>query len=120
MGTSRIADLPTLPLAGEGRGKGASRSAAARIEGALGEQMQGIGLAARAAARQLATASSTNKTLARREAAAAIRAGKIEILAANRCDLDAAQQHDLSAAMRDRLLLDEARIAAMARGLEDV
>jgi glutamate-5-semialdehyde dehydrogenase len=82
--------------------------------------MQAIGAAARAAARQLATASSTDKTAALRQAAAAIRAGKSEILAANRRDIEIAQQHDLSAAMLDRLLLDDKRVEAMARGLDDV
>jgi glutamate-5-semialdehyde dehydrogenase len=99
----------TLPSP-EGRG----------FDSVLAGQMQAIGAAARAAARQLATASSSAKTAALRQAAAAIRAGKSEILAANRRDLETAQQHDLSAAMRDRLMLDDRRIEAMARGLEDV
>jgi glutamate-5-semialdehyde dehydrogenase len=88
--------------------------------GDLAAEMNSIGIAARAAARELAIASNADKTTALREAAAAIRAAQADILAANRRDLDAARQAALSPAMLDRLLLDDARIAAMARGLEDV
>ena len=99
----------TLPSPG-GRG----------LNSALVVEMQAIGIAARAASRQLAIATSDSKTTALRAAAAAIRAGKAEILAANRRDLDAATTQSLSAAMLDRLALDDTRTEAMARGLEDV
>jgi glutamate-5-semialdehyde dehydrogenase len=82
--------------------------------------MDALGAAARAAARQLATATSDSKITALREAAVAIRAAKNDILAANRRDLDAAQKRSLSAALLDRLALDASRIEAMARGLEDI
>jgi glutamate-5-semialdehyde dehydrogenase len=117
-GLRRTAGLPPLPLAGGAKSPAPGKRRAP--DGALAEQMRAIGRAARAAARQLATATSDSKTTALRQAAAAIRAGKAEILAANRHDLDAAQLHDLSAAMRDRLLLDDKRIEAMAQGLDDV
>jgi glutamate-5-semialdehyde dehydrogenase len=117
-GLRRTAGLPPLPLAGGAKSPPPAKRRAP--DNALAEQMRSIGRAARAASRQLATAASDSKTIALRQAAAAIRAGKAEILAANRQDLDAAQRHDLSAAMRDRLLLDDKRIEAMAQGLEDV
>jgi len=82
--------------------------------------MDAIGAAARAAARRLGAATSDSKITALREAAAAIRAAETDILAANRRDLEAAQERTLSAAMLDRLALDASRIEAMARGLEDV
>jgi glutamate-5-semialdehyde dehydrogenase len=80
--------------------------------------MATLGAAARDAARSLASASSDQKTKALHEAAAAIRAADTELLEANHRDLAAAR--DLSPAMRDRLVLDEKRIEAMARGLEEV
>ncbi len=88
--------------------------------GDLAAEMDAIGAAARAAARRLGTATSDSKITALREAAAAIRAAETDILAANRRDLEAAQERTLSAAMLDRLALDASRIEAMARGLEDV
>src|SRR5260221_3777520 len=122
-GLRRTAGLPPLPLAGSAKPSPAKAKDAASgrrdFDSALAAQMQAIGSAARAASRQLATAASADKSKALRQAAAAIRAGKAEILAANRHDLDAAPQ-DLSAPLRDRLLLDETRIEAMAQGLEAV
>jgi glutamate-5-semialdehyde dehydrogenase len=99
----------TLPSP-EGRG----------FDSVLAGEMNAIGTAARAAARRLATVTSDSKTTALREAAAAIRAAKTDILAANRRDLDAARKQSLSAAMLDRLALDDPRIETMARGLEDI
>ena len=51
-------------------------------------------------------------------AAAAIRAGRRSILEANAKDLAAAETVGLSGASLDRLLLNEARIEAMAEGIE--
>ncbi|MBM3568335.1 MAG: glutamate-5-semialdehyde dehydrogenase, partial [Alphaproteobacteria bacterium] len=51
-------------------------------------------------------------------AAAAIRRREPEILAANARDLAAAG--DLTAALRERLMLDPKRVAAMAKGLEEI
>ena len=74
--------------------------------------------AARAASGILARAPRAAKDAALAAAAAALRASAEKILAANAADLAAAP--DLSAAFRDRLLLNPARIEAMAKGLEDV
>lgn len=81
-------------------------------------QMLGLGEAARAAAQVLATAPAQAKDKALKAAAAAIRTGRGRILAANAKDL--AEAEDLSAALRDRLELDDDRIEAMASGLEEI
>jgi glutamate-5-semialdehyde dehydrogenase len=74
--------------------------------------------AARAAAGQLARAGAPAKDQALLAAARAIRASESTLLAANAADLEASP--GLSPAFRDRLVLNPARIAAMAQGLEDV
>jgi len=85
---------------------------------ALTADMIAIGAAARDAARAVREADDATKTKALLEAARSIRARKAEILAANARDLDAATS--LPASMRDRLALNEARVEAMAKGVEDV
>jgi glutamate-5-semialdehyde dehydrogenase len=82
--------------------------------------MESLGRAAVHAARVLARASTTTKNAALAAAAAEIRKQCTAILAANRADMQAAEQRALSAAMLDRLALDEKRVAAMASGIEDV
>ena len=82
--------------------------------------MKGLGQAAQAAALQLASASAQAKNLALIESANAIRARKAAILAANEKDVAAAQAKGLTPAMIDRLVLNDARIEGMAKGLEAV
>jgi len=82
--------------------------------------MQEIGRAARSAQRVLALAPTGQKNRALSEAAAALRAGRDRILAANDSDLREAAARALSAALLDRLRLDAARVEAMASGLEDI
>ncbi len=82
--------------------------------------MQGIGRAAVAAAEQLALAPSATKNRALSAAAAALRADSGLILAANAEDMRDAQSAALSAALLDRLKLDERRVEATARGVEDI
>jgi glutamate-5-semialdehyde dehydrogenase len=80
--------------------------------------MRTLGTRARAAAAALALAAPEAKAQALRNAAAGLRADTAALIEANRRDL--AEAKDLGAAMRDRLLLDERRIEAMAKGLEEV
>ena len=80
--------------------------------------MQQLGAAAVEAAGVLALASTAQKNQALGAAAAAIRARRGAILEANGQDIEAAQ--GLSSALLDRLRLDDSRIGAMARGLEEV
>jgi glutamate-5-semialdehyde dehydrogenase len=86
----------------------------------LRDEMQRIGRAARAAAAITARADAEQRTNALNHAAAAIRAARNAILEANRRDLQSARDKRLSAAMTDRLLLDDTRIEAMASGLAEV
>ncbi len=86
----------------------------------LGELMRQMGQAALAAAEALSVAGTQTKNLALSAAAAAIRAQRTEILAANAEDLARARARQLSAALLDRLELNDKRVAAMARGLEEI
>src|SRR5213594_248020 len=79
-----------------------------------------IGARARAAARALARTPSVEKDAALAAMAAAIRARKADILAANAEDVAEARSGGATAAFVDRLALDDKRIAAMADGLEVV
>jgi glutamate-5-semialdehyde dehydrogenase len=82
--------------------------------------MNGLGRAAVAASEALALATTAQKNLALAKVAAALRAREAALLAANAQDMDAARAKGLSAAMLDRLALDGSRVAAMARGVEDI
>jgi glutamate-5-semialdehyde dehydrogenase len=82
--------------------------------------MQALGAAAKDAARALATVPADKKDVALREAAKAVRARSAVILAANAKDLASAKERGLSGALIDRLTLNEGRIEAMAKGLDDV
>ena len=79
-----------------------------------------LGGAARAASRVLALASPEQKNRALLAAASFLRAREPELLEANALDMTAAQAKNLGSAMLDRLSLNEARIASMARSLEDI
>ncbi|MFA6019552.1 MAG: glutamate-5-semialdehyde dehydrogenase [Rhodospirillales bacterium] len=82
--------------------------------------MDGLGQKARAAAERLALASESAKNAALMAAGAALRERKPSLLAANALDMAKAEAKGLSAAMLDRLKLDDKRILAMAKGLEEV
>ena len=86
----------------------------------LREAMFVIGRAARAASRELALASTATKNAALCAMAAHLRQQSAAILKANAADLEAAKAGGLAASFIDRLTLTEARIEAMARGLEDI
>ena len=86
----------------------------------LGELMERLGRNAVAAASALALAGTEAKNAALSAAAGAIRAGTTRILEANARDMSAARAADLTSALLDRLALDEKRVEAMARGIEDV
>jgi glutamate-5-semialdehyde dehydrogenase len=79
-----------------------------------------MGKQARAAAHQLAQLSADEKNTILRAMAAAIRDATPEILAANARDLAAGTEKGLSAAMLDRLRLDQPRIEAIAAGIDQV
>lgn len=74
----------------------------------------GLAQAARLAQRQLAALPSTARAAALHRAAEALRAATPAVLEANARDLAAGRANGLSAAMLDRLMLDESRIAGIA------
>ena len=82
--------------------------------------MQGLGERARAAALELASIAPERKTRALKAAAAAVRRETAAILEANARDLAEAKNAGMRAAFLDRLALDQARIEAIAAGLEAV
>jgi glutamate-5-semialdehyde dehydrogenase len=87
---------------------------------ALAAEMMAIGAAARDAARAMREASGEAKTKALTVAAAAIRRRAAEILTANQGDIEAARSANMPAPMVERLMLNDARIEAMAKGVEEV
>ena len=79
-----------------------------------------LGQRAKAAAVALRNAGTEAKNRALAEAARLIRLEKAAILAANARDIEAAKASGLGSALQDRLLLNEARIEGMAKGLDDI
>jgi glutamate-5-semialdehyde dehydrogenase len=86
----------------------------------LSEQMMRLARDAKAASRQLARLSTEQKNSCLLAMASAIEKSAPEIRKANELDMAAGAKAGLSAAMLDRLKLDEKRIAGMAKGLRDV
>jgi glutamate-5-semialdehyde dehydrogenase len=87
---------------------------------AIEESILQMGRQARAAAYRLAQLSSDEKNAILRAMALSIRANAASLMQANDKDLAAGVEKGLSAAMLDRLRLDEARIEAMAAGIDQV
>ena len=79
-----------------------------------------LGLAARAAARELARANTETKNRALAGMAAEIRAKSERLMEANRADVAQAKREGADAAFLDRLALDAKLIEQMARGVEEV
>ena len=84
------------------------------------ELMQEIGHNAKEASNILALASTEQKNAALIAAAAAVSSARDEILTANYKDTEIAKGRGLTGAMLDRLLLDEERIEAIAKSIEDI
>ena len=82
--------------------------------------MMTIGAQAKAASRPLSIAGTDQKNRALLAMASAIEASRETILAANRKDLAAADNSGLAASFIDRLTLDDARIAGIAKGIRSV
>ncbi|ODU00028.1 MAG: glutamate-5-semialdehyde dehydrogenase [Rhodospirillales bacterium SCN 65-16] len=79
-----------------------------------------LGRRAKTAAAALRTAPTDAKNKALADAAHLIRGEKAAILTANARDIDAAKAAGMSSALQDRLLLNDARIEGMAKGLDDI
>ena len=88
--------------------------------GDIGRLMLEIGAKAKAAARPLAIAGTTQKDGALNAMADAIIAGTGAILAANALDLKSAAEAGLATSFVDRLTLDAGRISAMAQGIREI
>lgn len=86
----------------------------------LNDEMLDLGKRARAAARVLSQLSAEEKNRCLLAMADALTERREEIKAANRLDLETAAEMGLSAAMVDRLKLDDKRIAGMASGVAEV
>jgi glutamate-5-semialdehyde dehydrogenase len=84
------------------------------------DYMHTIGVNARAASRQMASANTNTKNLALTTIAKAILREKDALLSANVADLTAARENGLEAAMLDRLTITEKTIESMAEGLMQI
>ena len=82
--------------------------------------MRGIGAAAKNAATILATATTATKNAALLGAAASLRANVSRLMDANAKDMAAGEEKGLTKALLDRLALNDERIEAMAKGLENI
>ena len=82
--------------------------------------MNRLGRDAVVAAEVLARATTATKNFALAKIAGSLRTNRAALLAANALDMDVARAKGLSGAMLDRLQLDENRIEAMARGVEEI
>ena len=96
------------------------RDTSSQTDSPLGETMEQLGRKAVSAAAVLALVSTDVKNAALAVAVRAVRARAGEILQANEHDLAAARAAKLSAALLDRLALNEARVESMAGGIEGV
>ncbi len=83
-------------------------------------QMLALGRAARKAARTLALSSGATRNTALTAAAAALREKTAEIIAANALDVADALARGTAGSFIDRLTLNESRVEAMAKGLEEI
>ncbi len=86
----------------------------------LAAYVTGLGVAARAASREMARAPTRAKNAALQAIADRLLADQEDLLRANAGDLEAGRRNDLAAPLLDRLELTPARIAAMAQGLRDI
>jgi glutamate-5-semialdehyde dehydrogenase len=86
----------------------------------VAQLMDGMGRAAVEAASVLSQTSTMQKNAALAACAAALRSSAAEILAANTRDMEAARASKLSNALLDRLKLDDKRIEAMAKGIQEI
>jgi glutamate-5-semialdehyde dehydrogenase len=86
----------------------------------LTEQMTQLAKQAKAASRELAKLTTAEKNACLLAMATALEQNADAIKKANALDMEFGASHGLSAAMLDRLKLDDKRIAGMAKGLREV
>ncbi|MFE3838714.1 glutamate-5-semialdehyde dehydrogenase [Pseudogemmobacter sonorensis] len=90
------------------------------MDGQFADMMAGIGARARAAAAELACASSERKAAALVSAASAIWENRVAIMDANSMDCAAGEEKGLTPAMLDRLRLDEGRVRGIVDSLRAI
>lgn len=90
------------------------------VEGGLAAEIRGLAQKAKQAGRGVAIASTQRKNAVLARAARGLRESAAALIEANRGDVEGAVVSGLSAAMIDRLTLDEARIEKMALACEDI
>src|SRR3954470_10405745 len=86
----------------------------------LTEQMTALAKQAKAASRELAKLTTSEKNSCLLAMATALEKNATALKEANALDMDAGAKMGLTSAMLDRLKLDDKRIAAMAKGLREV
>ncbi len=82
--------------------------------------IEALGIKAKAASRSMRMIETRVKDEALKIAAGLFRSEMTEILAANALDMKAADENNLEAALKDRLVLNPERVEAMAQGLEEI
>ncbi|MBV5320915.1 MAG: glutamate-5-semialdehyde dehydrogenase [Sulfuricurvum sp.] len=75
---------------------------------------------AKFASRALAILSGSERNRILREMAEALRSNMMNIIEANAIDMKKAEEEDLSSSLKDRLMLDEKRLDAMAVAIEEI
>lgn len=75
---------------------------------------------AKSASRALATMSGSERNRILREMAEALRANTMSIIESNALDMRRANEENLASSLKERLLLDEKRIDAMAVAIEEI
>ncbi len=93
---------------------------AAPLEESIEVLMHRLGKNAKSAGQVLSVASSDAKNKALRTCANQLRSATVAIIDANQKDLAWSKGKGLTKAMLDRLMLNDERIEAMAKGLEDI
>lgn len=82
--------------------------------------MKDIGIRAKEASRSLALLTQEQKNQALKRIGDDLLVQANEIIEANQLDLEAADQNGITGALRDRLILNQARIEAMVQGLNEL
>ena len=95
-------------------------SEAQKLDEGLAAMMAELGVKARCAGRQLATAPTAAKNTALQNAANELRADAANIIAANQEDMELAEAQNVGTARLDRIMLDEARLDGIAQALEAI
>jgi len=95
-------------------------SEAQKLDEGLAAMMAELGVKARCAGRQLATAPTAAKNTALQNAANELRADAANIIAANQEDMKLAEAQNVGTARLDRIMLDEARLDGIAQALEAI